>query len=343
MNQTYHISMRPTAYITDTTCQLTVLRGTTRFRIKVELAQVKGTTFGTELLQQLETWKGLPWGKARNEPISDLIYHHCLPLLERLAPQTLLQDLSLEAFLHSPTYTLELVRGGRSAEDIRIQGADTCLYTPAFFTSPICTADLPSASTAVPRFQARDIRIAPTLDEGESVDAIQGRVVTAAGLPLYFKPRLSLREPEFERELRILSRINDTGLAARLRVPRLHGIVVSGADTIGMLMTLITSSEAGTHLRSPGLQGRSEMHGKWEEQLTEIVRELHAHGIVWGDVHPMNIVIDEAMDAWAVDFGGMNNVEFVDDEKRETVEGDWQGVERIFGEWLPDPERRSRW
>jgi hypothetical protein len=342
MNQTYHISKCATAYITDTTCQITVLRSYTRFRIKVELAQVKGTTFGTELLQQLEIWKGLPQGKARNEPISDLIYQHCLPLLERLAPQTFLQDLSLQSFLHSPTYNLELVRGG-STEDIRIQGADACLYTPAFFTSPMRTADLPSACTAVPRFQAHDIRIAPTLDEGTTIDAIQGRVVTAEGLPLYFKPRLELREPEFERELRILSQITDTGLAARLRVPQLHGIVVSGVDTIGMLMTLITSSKAGTHLRSPGLQGRSEMHGKWEEQLTEIVRELHAHGIVWGDVHPMNVVIDEAMDAWAVDFGGMNNVEFVDDEKRETVEGDWQGIARIFREWLPDPERRSRW
>jgi serine/threonine protein kinase len=342
MSQTYHISMGPTAYITDTTCQTTVLRGTTRFRIKVELAQVKGTSFGTELQRQIEIWKGLPWGKARNEPISDLIYQHCLPLLERLAPQTLLQDLSLESFLHSPTYNLELVRRGVDG-DIRIQGADECLYTPAFFTSPMRTADLPEACKGVPCFQARDICIAPTLDEGESVDSIEGRVVTAEGIPLYFKPRYELREREFERELCILSRINDTGLAAQLRVPKLQGIVVSGEDTIGMLMTLITSSEVGTHLRSLGLQSRSELHGKWEEQLTIIIRELHAHEIVWGDVHPMNIVIDESMDAWAIDFGGMNNVEFVDNENRETVEGDWQGITRIFREWLPNPQRRSRW
>jgi hypothetical protein len=329
-------------YITDTMCRITVLRGYTRFSIKVELAQVKGTTFGTELLRQIEIWKGLPWGKARNEPISDLIYQHCLPLLERLAPQTLLQDLSLKAFLHSPTYNLELVSGGIE-KDIRIQGEDECLYTPAFFTSPMRTAELPEPCKAVPYFQARDVCIAPTVDEGTTVDAIQGRVVTAEGLALYFKPRFEFREPDFERELRILSRINESGLAAQLRVPKLHGIVVSGEDTIGMLMTLITSSEVGTHLRSPGLQSRSELHGKWEEQLTAIIRELHAHGIVWGDVHPMNIVIDESMNAWAVDFGGMNNVEFVDDENRETMEGDWQGITRIFREWLPDPQRRSRW
>ena len=45
---------------------------------------------------------------------------------------------------------------------------------------------------------------------------------------------------------------------------------------------------------------------------------LHDNDIVWGDVNPMNVVIDEAMDAWVIDFGGNNNVAFVDDEKRET-------------------------
>jgi RIO-like serine/threonine protein kinase len=84
------------------------------------------------------------------------------------------------------------------------------------------------------------------------------------------------------------------------------------------------------------------LHKQWEEQLTVIVQELHAHDIVWGDVHPMNVVIDEEMNAWAIDFGGVNNAEFVDDEKRETIEGDWQGITRLFQEWLPDAKRRGQ-
>jgi hypothetical protein len=28
-------------------------------------------------------------------------------------------------------------------------------------------------------------------------------------------------------------------------------------------------------------------------------------------------------------------VEFVDEENRETIKGDWQGVRRLFQEWLP--------
>jgi RIO-like serine/threonine protein kinase len=114
-----------------------------------------------------------------------------------------------------------------------------------------------------------------------------------------------------------------------------------GETTIGILMTLITSSKIGTHLRSPGLQDRHELHKKWEEQLTAIVHELHAYGILWGDVYSMNVLIDEAMDAWAIDFGGINNAEFVDDKKRETIEGDWQGMTRLFQEWLPNAQRRS--
>jgi RIO-like serine/threonine protein kinase len=84
------------------------------------------------------------------------------------------------------------------------------------------------------------------------------------------------------------------------------------------------------------------LHGKWEEKLTAIVRELHVHSVVWGDVHPMNIVIDEAMNAWTIDFGGTNNAELVDSDKWETIEGDWQGLTRISTEWLPNPQRRSK-
>ncbi len=63
--------------------------------------------------------------------------------------------------------------------------------------------------------------------------------------------------------------------------------------------------------------------------------QLHAHDLVWGDVNPGNVVIDDVGHAWVIDFGGGNHPDFVDNEKAETVEGDWQGVGRLFGEWLP--------
>jgi len=55
---------------------------------------------------------------------------------------------------------------------------------------------------------------------------------------------------------------------------------------------------------------------------------------VWGDVHPGNIVIDKNFDAWIVDFGGGCIEEFLDRKKAGTKEEDWQGVQRIFEEWI---------
>jgi hypothetical protein len=343
MRQNYSISMGPMGHITDEMCRITVLRGHAIFHIKVTIAQVEDTSFGRELLQQLELWEARPRGRARDKPIFDLIYQHCLPLLEILAPHTSLQDLSLEAFLHSPTYNLELVSGGND-RDIRIKGEDEHLFSPAFFISAMRTADLPESCTAASYYQARDIWIAPTIEKGKSLDTIQGKVVTADGAAHYFKPRQEWREKDFERELCTLAHIDEVGLSTVFRVPKLHCLVLSDENTIiGILMTLINSSEIGTHLRCPGLQERSELHDQWEKQLTETVQGLHDHGIVWGDVHPMNVVIDEELNAWTVDFGGKNNIEFVDDDKCETMEGDWQGLTRIFREWLPSLQRRSKW
>lgn len=338
MQTTPYIGFRSRGFLTESNCTMTVLRGYTQFHIKVEIAGVEGTDFGDQLLQQVKRWHEEPISTS-DPPVNpiDQVYRHCLPVLERLAPQTSLQDLSLEKFLRSPTFHLELVGAGID-NDIRIEGEHTCLYTPSFAISPIHTTRLPGACQEIPRFPAHDTYIVPTGGNEKSLDTIQGRVVTAEGAFMYFKPRLEMRELEFERELDILSHIKEIGLSAQIRVPELQGIVVSGENgetTMGMLMTLVVSPETGTHLRSRKFRDKLESHKKWEKQVASTVQELHAHGIVWGDVNPMNVVIDEAMDAWVIDFGGMNNVQFVDDENRETIEGDTQGIMRLFQEWLP--------
>lgn len=333
------INIGPLGFHTEEECKITVLRGHAQFSVKVKTARVKDTPFGEELLQRIKLCLGCTFGRyvsVRN-PV-DLVYQHCLPLVKRLAPQTLLQDLTLECFLHSPTYHLELVATDNN-ENIRIEGEQHCLYTPAFAISPMRTADLPVPCKNIPHFQACKTWIASTTrDKEKSLNTIQGGVITANGSAMYFKPRIDGREREFERELRLMTRIKEADLGALIRVPTLEGIVVAGENretTMGMLMTLITSPEIGIHLQSPGFQSQPELHKKWEKQVTAIVQELHANDIVWGDVNPMNVVIDEALDAWVIDFGGNNNVQFVDDEKCETFEGDKQGVMRLFQEWLP--------
>jgi hypothetical protein len=121
------------------------------------------------------------------------VYQHCLTLLTRLAPQTSLQDLSLGCFLHVPTYRLELVDAG-NGKDIRIEGADQCSYTPSFAMAPMRTADLPSLCKTLPRYLANKLRISPIVEAGKSLDTVQGRVITADGVAMYFKPRHNTRE-----------------------------------------------------------------------------------------------------------------------------------------------------
>ncbi|KAF2128095.1 hypothetical protein P153DRAFT_405361 [Dothidotthia symphoricarpi CBS 119687] len=334
MSQLPFVDWHSTGFATKEQFNMIVLRGLVKLYINVEVAQVKGTHFGEEYLQKINLDRGGRYDMM--DSIPNLVYQYCLPLIERLAPQTSLQDLSLEYFLHTPAYNLNLVDAGN--EDIRIEGGEECMYTPCFSISPMRTADLPELCKAIPRFRACETWIARPRDMGHSLDSSQGRVMTVDGIFMFFKPRLEMREPDFERELQILLRINEAGLTAQIRVPRLEGIVISGENgetTIGMLMTLIISPKIGMHLKSEGFWGKFELHKKWEEQVIAIVQELHANGIVWGDVNPMNVVIDEAMDAWVIDFGGMNNIEFVDNRNRETVEGDEQGITRLFQEWLP--------
>ena len=75
-------------------------------------------------------------------------------------------------------------------------------------------------------------------------------------------------------------------------------------------------------------------HNKWKMQIEYIVEELHSHDIIWGDVNPHNILIYQVSDACVIDFGGRCNIAFIDEENMETKDGDWQGVRKLFDEWL---------
>ncbi|KAF2026911.1 hypothetical protein EK21DRAFT_115283 [Setomelanomma holmii] len=341
MDQQYYVDYVSSGHADDTECAMTVLRGHTKFSISAKYSQVTGTYFHEQLVQRVKKSREYPFGKCPPHlSPADLLYQHCLPSLKHITPDTTLQDLSLESLFHAPTYDLHLIREAND-QDVRVEGLDTCAYTPAFNMSPIPITSLPASSQTLPRFHTSQLQICPAQDASKSLDWIQGAVRTRDGEEMYFKPRYSLREADFERELHILTRIAADGLHDKIRVPKISGVVVSddadgdGDDEegicVGMLLTLIP----GRHLADPALHEKVVVHEKWGKQVTSTVRELHANGIVWGDVNPMNVMIDEQMDAWVIDFGGMNNVEFVDDELRETVDGDWQGVGRLFGAWLP--------
>lgn len=157
----------------------------------------------------------------------------------------------------------------------------------------------------------------------------------------WFRPRDVGREEDFLRELRLLKVIKITAYLEHpdVRCSRLLGVVTASLSNglcavVGLLISWIPPAPDGPHLKSQSARQIRNSHTKWRQQVTKTVAFLHDHGVCWGDVNVCNIAIDSNLNAWVIDFGGSNNVECVDDDLAETTEGDWQGIHRIFDEWV---------
>lgn len=208
----------------------------------------------------------------------------------------------------------------------------------AWDIAPISEQDLPvKLGPTVQKFQASELFIT-------SISAAGGmqQVHDTAGSKFFFKPRSDLMAPEFDREISVLSAIISCGLLANktLKLSPFKGLVLLDNNLVaGLLFDWLEGYPLAEHPESSN--PTSSLQKLWQEQVEATVMELHRNEIVWGDVNVHNIFIDMHGDAWVIDFGGNCNVEFVDEEIKETYEGDLQGLRRVFEEWLP-AQRLSR-
>ncbi|KAH9206457.1 hypothetical protein DL95DRAFT_246252, partial [Leptodontidium sp. 2 PMI_412] len=154
------------------------------------------------------------------------------------------------------------------------------------------------------------------------------KAITSDGTSRFFKPADDKKQ--LLREVDMHLRIREAGLRDTIKIANLHSIVVSddAKMTIGLLFDLIPSTGDSLYTHKNSALA-SEYHARWKQQVTATVEQLHSHNLVWGDVHPGNIVIDTSFNAWVVDFGGGSIVEFVPRKKAGTKDGDWQGVRKI--------------
>ncbi|KAG9664742.1 putative C6 transcription factor, partial [Aureobasidium melanogenum] len=324
----------------DKICHIQALRGNVQFYFTIKSAVMNTTLLAAEYFQLLD--RVLTSDRPDEETCFapyHLILMHFSPLLERLAPTTSVGNLTLEDFVYAPTYHLDVISGQNG--QLGIQGEEICTLAPAYDIASLSIFSAPETWKPLPKTKARDLSLAREEKEMKPLESVQGKINTTTegeGKYKFFKPRELGREKEFEREVEVLHRIREAGLAGPThRLPVLEGLVVAGKQeqvVVGILMNFISSPKLGCHLQSPGFKDQIDLHEKWEKQVRSTVTLLHEHGIVWGDVNPCNVAIDEAMNAWVIDFGGRNTVGFVDDDKAETKEGDWQGVERLFRDWL---------
>ncbi|KAK5736564.1 hypothetical protein LTR17_007383 [Elasticomyces elasticus] len=351
--------------------QMTVAYGPTTFIISVRFKDIEGTPWGRRYLQRVRK-EPLYFGDDGSvRAASEFLIDRCKTLMLELADVASIQGLAIEALCHSPTYRLRLlgstndVEAQDSAGDdgIHITGSEKCTYEPSHNLFPLPIADLPASCVSIPRIPASDLILATAegrADPRETAN-VQGKVILRAaaaveeggsdvGRAMYFKPSFG-RGSQFELKAQILGRIAQLGLHEKYRFSRLIGLVTTSSSArkeqdhelavVGMLLHLIPTGPNGGSFLTRTVQARKEMFPQWKAEVEAMVKVLHEHGLVWGDVNAGNVIIDEEDKAWVIDFGGLNNPEFVDDELAETKEGDWQGVGRLFGVWLLDPPYSS--
>jgi hypothetical protein len=263
---------------------------------------------------------------------------------------------SLQDYIQPPTLHLTIVKDAQSENGVtaKIVGDSSTNEYPwatahtaqtarhltnsySFDLAPVATKDLPLRPMAVYTFQASELFVTRKwTEEAGPMQMQQVHTLTERGC--FFKPRFDLMAPEFDREVAVLGAISRSGLDKTLRVSPFKGLVLlDNGLVVGMLFEWLEGSPLA---ECPELADR-RLHERWREQVEGIVRELHRCGIVWGDVNVHNIFIDANGDAWVIDFGGNCNVEFIDEELKETYEGDLQGLRRVFEEWLPGMASKS--
>ncbi|KAG9782535.1 hypothetical protein ABEF95_013168 [Exophiala dermatitidis] len=178
----------------------------------------------------------------------------------------------------------------------------------------------------VPIFSSREILIPwDSLSEG----ALYPQAVFLHGHhKLYLRSAMDSRSAE--REIDHLLRIQDSGLHNMLLLPKLHGYVEDASQKriIGYLLEYIehrgTLDHVGAAEKAP-----LALRRRWYQKIAETLSALHDVGIVWGDAKAGNVLVDHEDSVWVIDFGGGYTVGWVDEELRETVAGDLQGLARI--------------
>ena len=308
-------------------CSLvTVMCHGVRFQISASLHDFEHTSFAQEYLAFIEEVDDDD-DPPDEENFLDWLLKPCYAQFRRLIPEKP-TSITLQAFYYPTTYFLKLVAQDDSiiAKVVHEADVDThdimMLPSEDFETYP-----------EIPRTMASDIIILPS--ENPNADhtcEFPDKVQMADGVVGFFKPAFD--DGQIRREIEMHVRIQQAKFEKPPRTPTLRAIAVSDDRkmVIGLIFDLIPSF--ASNLESEECRKMTQCHEKWELQIVESLSELHGHEIVWGDVHPGNIVIDRKLDAWIVDFGGGWVERFLSREESGTKEGDWKAVRKIFCEWL---------
>lgn len=305
---------------------VTVMCRATRFHITVWHSDIRGSRFETEF-SEMVTKTLDDDDEEDHDALCEGLVEPCLSYF-RESTSNMHTDITFKDFYYPRTHHLKLLVSGSSLcpKATRDRGNMDAFHLM------IPSEDLPPFPD-VPRSKASELQIISEAKWDDYMSEIPQKAILSDGTSKFFKPADDKKQ--LLREVDMHLRIRQAGLQDKIKVANLHSIVVSddAKMTIGLLLDLIPSAGDSLHgFKNSALA--SEHHARWKDQVTATVEQLHSHDLVWGDVHPGNIVIDTGFNAWVVDFGEGSIVEFVPRKKAGTKEGDWQGVCKIFDDWL---------
>lgn len=257
------------------------------------------------------------------EEMHDWALEPFLPIFRAVAPLDANRKYTLKDCLFAETlrYTLVVVEGNMTP--CRLETDRNHRSAGAFFQ--------PSERASYSTFTAyRPDEVQVSIGESSSALPSIPRKVFVRGHACFFKLVFPGDLNSTLREFNAYTKIQSAKFDDTVRTSRLHGVVQDETTgrIIGLLLSYI-SCDNQTLLCVGRHPMFSSFRQKWLDQISYTITSLHAHGIVWGDGKPDNVLIDTSNDAYLVDFGGGYTQGWVDKEHANTIEGDLEGLRRI--------------
>ncbi|KAL2128477.1 hypothetical protein VTI74DRAFT_9129 [Chaetomium olivicolor] len=288
----------------------------------------------TQLLRQIEGELEI----ARE--IKDVIF----PTLERLAPSTPAASESSQVrntvaeYLFPHRISLEVVTKDGKLEVLPSHHEELDRIRIVVPWSAIREIGFEPGS--VPTFAAHHVSLGSRLVVGPALMDVFN--VSVLGIDKELVGKLGRTMGDFQhsikREIEIYGKLRNLNLDPEIRVPEFKGLITHSNGIVGFIITKIPTKYPSLR---PIVTGQLEgvlpalsLRRKWAAQIEHTVKELHRHGVVWGDAKPDNVVIDIDDNAWVLDFGGGGTPGWMEPSTYQTKEGDLHAVAKIKDELL---------
>lgn len=244
------------------------------------------------------------------------------------------EESTLYEWYHGPTYfySIQITNGELSPELL-----ETTPELEAKIEALVPSLKMPKyiQNYAIPWLNPNDLIVESEVSMPPP--AHPGQVIhKETGAVYFFKPVVPSQPDSVKREIHILRKLETLNLS--IKFPSLLGFVSLGTSktqAMGMLLQNIRYPTPLTKLLRSSVDAGAR--AEWSRKSEAYIKQLHEHGIVWGDAKADNFMVDAESELWIIDFGGSYTEGWVDAEVSETVEGDRMGLEKIQIA-LEDPE-----